>query len=713
MRYGFSTHLLILSVRNSFGWSPKVLFGQDELASSSSGSGSLNDCAGCLIVNKENIFLGPLGKSHGELEMGSQTASAKEKLTALRKLLTEYGVDAYYVPSEDPHMSEYPAAADERRAYISGFTGSAGFALVSQQGAWLWTDGRYHLQAEEELDAEIWTLMKAGTPDCPKLTEFIPQRSEIKRFGVDPFLISKVSMDNFKKTLAKENVEIIPIHKGFGSEKATDLDVLEDIAKGQLNLVDIVWESLDKTGRPKYSTERLTIMPDSLAGATPVEKITQLRETMSKNNCSVFIAAALDEIAWLYNLRGRDSKDNRVFLSYAIVTATDAYLYLKEFDSKHRLTSDVQGHLKANHIVVKSYDVAVEDLKQFIGTGSKVLIPNNINYAVATVANISSKEQAVFMDSPILKMKSIKNSIEIKGMKQAHIADGVALAFFFTWLQSLPNEQLELLDEFKLSRELLEFRKAMRGFVSASFETIAGVDSNGAIVHYRPLEHKSAQINPDGMLLLDSGGHYESGTTDVTRTVHLGVPSRWERELFTRVLMGHIDVADAVFPPKVKSGYLDVLARRYLWEIGLNYAHGTGHGVGHSICVHEMPPTMSYNFEGAEFETGMVISDEPGVYLEGQFGIRIESVLLTKRTSTPVHFNNQTFLGFEQLTLFPYCRRLIQKDLLSQRQLAYLNTYHTNVFVKLAAEINLLPEIINGVTRPDVLRWLREQCLPI
>ncbi|KAI0062687.1 Creatinase/aminopeptidase [Artomyces pyxidatus] len=597
---------------------------------------------------------------------GAQTVPTSERLAALRKLMTEKAVDAYIVPSEDQHSSEYPAQCDERRAFITGFNGSAGTAIVTKDKAYLFTDGRYFLQAEQQLD-QNWTLMRQGMTNVPTWQEFTKKLPKTDRVGIDPELITASDLKSFPDT---------------------------NFSYTDANLVDTIWGA-DRPPRPKN-----TVFPldQKYAGVSPADKLSKVREELKKKDASAMVVTMLDEVAWLFNLRGSDIDFNPVFFAYAVVKSDAATLFI---DSA-QLDEHVKVHL-GSHVEVKPYVEFRDYLKSMAASlkaAQKVLITDKASVAVAEAIG---QDNLIVSRSPVADLKSIKNETEIAGFRASHIRDGAALARYFAWLQ----EQLEAGAEITESggADVLEkFRSELDLYKGLSFTTISSTGPNGAIIHYSPDPKDCAVIKKDQIYLCDSGAQFLDGTTDVTRTWHFGTPTAEEKRAFTRVLQGHIAIDTAIFPNGTTGG--DTWARKYLWQDGLDYRHGTGHGVGHFLNVHEGPhgigTRIAYN--STALKPGMTVSNEPGFYADGRFGIRIENVVIVREVQTLHNFGDKGFLGFENVTMSPIHKKLVDTSLLSVQEREWLDTYHAEVWQKVS------PLLQND---PRALAWLERECAPL
>lgn len=596
-----------------------------------------------------------------------------DRLVTLREELKKRNVQAMIIPTVDPHFSEYAPPCYAYRNFISNFTGSAGTALVTLDGAFLWTDGRYFLQAENELDSN-WSLMKAGLPDTPSIHEFVadslPKGSAV---GVDPFLHSIDFVQKFEEVAADADIRLLHLDS---------------------NPVELIWGS----ERPPKPNGNVRVHDIQYSGKSIVEKLEPLREAMEEKSCSHILLSMLDEVCWLYNIRGTDIPHNPVVLSYALVSKEASRLYV----NPRQLTSDVLEHLSSSGVQVHPYENIRDDLREVACRQERVWIdPNSTSIALKDALG----EFAFAEATPVKFAKACKNEAELQGMREAHIRDGVALSSFLCWLEDHVNTSTQTISEFDAAMKLREFRAKQQGFLDVSFPTIAGFGSNGAIIHYNPSQDECGEINNKEVFLLDSGGQYVDGTTDVTRTMHLGgTPTYHEKECFTRVLQGHIAIDTAVYPEDTTGFMLDALARVPLWSIGLDYRHGTGHGVGACLNVHEGPhsisPRISSNYAG--LKAGMIVSNEPGYYEDGKFGIRIENLLCVVKKQTAHRFGGKDYLGFERLTYVPIDKSMIAWSLLSPEEVRWVNQYHETVWDTLSPrmEAGRYKDWLSEKTRP-------------
>lgn len=609
-----------------------------------------------------------------------------KRLSELRSLMQQPDVDVkvYIVPSGDAHQSEYIADVDARRAFISGFDGSAGLAVVTLDQAALFTDGRYYLQAEQQLDNN-WTLMRSGEPTTPTWQEFVAKylKDQGGRVGFDPQLIS-----------IQEYVELVSKLKDLGEDKIVPVEG---------NLVDKVWDNQPK--RPVNAVHPLGI---EFSGTKFQEKLASIRASLAKENHYGVVVTALDEVAWLFNLRGSDIAYNPVFFSYAIVTKDTATLYLND----EQVTEEVKTHL-GNEVKLAPYSQVFSDLaphREAIEKAGaefgKLLVGKNASLAIQLCAG---KNNLSVGNNPITLMKAIKNSTELDGFRHCHVRDAVSLVKYFAWLESTltnPNYSANPVTEAEAADKLLEFRKQQDQFVGESFATISSTGPNGAIIHYHPRHGACDEIDGKAMYLCDSGGQYKDGTTDVTRTWHFGTPTEFEKEAFTRVVQGVITLETLTFPSGTTGFQLDSVSRSSLWRSGLDFKHGVGHGVGSYLNVHEGPHGIGFRiaYHSVPLKSGMTVTNEPGYYEDGKFGIRIENILLIKEVSGLRNFADIPYLGFENVTLVPIHTKLINKDILSKFESDYLNSYHRRVY-----------ETLSPLLKDDdfTLEWLKRHTSPI
>ncbi|ESK92563.1 aminopeptidase p [Moniliophthora roreri MCA 2997] len=642
--------------------------------------------------------------------MVAQTVQTGPRLTRLRELMQkqENNISAYIVPSEDQHGSEYIADCDERRAFISGFDGSAGCAIITLNEAFMFTDGRYFLQAEQQLD-ENWKLMKQGLPDVPTWQEFLTSHlKEDSRIGLDPTLITFADSTSISKSLKPRNSSLVSIAE---------------------NLVDQVWGS-ERPRRPanpivhldlKYSGESHSSKLNRVVAAITEPASAKAPNTNTKPldgaspTRKVLILTALDEIAWLFNLRGSDITYNPVFFSYAVVyldgTKPRAVLFLQKegVESMSGL-----GDILGQEVEIKAYDeiwsylkTLGEKLRKEIDGQSNeskkvVLVSDKASLAVVETLG---EDIVINAPSPVAALKAIKNSTELEGFRQSHTRDGVALAKYFAWLEeSVAGDKPPT--EWEGAEKLEKFRSELDLFKGLSFDTISSTGPNGAIIHYSPNPKDCPVIEQDQIYLCDSGAQFWDGTTDVTRTWHFGNPTDEEKRAATRVLQGHIAIDTAVFPNGTTGFAIDSWARRALWKDGLDYRHGTGHGVGHFLNVHEGPHGIGVRivYNSTPLKAGMTVTNEPGYYADGKFGVRIENVMLVQETKTPNNFGDKGYLALERVTMCPIQTKLVDTQLLNEEEIQWLNDYHKEVWTKVS------PFLKND---EQAFEWLERECRPI
>jgi Xaa-Pro aminopeptidase len=569
---------------------------------------------------------------------------------ALKSAMTSYDIDFYWVPAEDRHFNEYRPACWQRRSWVSGFSGSAGALLLSPEQGWLWTDGRYFLQAQQQLDAQRFELMRQGIE--PSVLVWLAQHGSGKRVGLDPWCMSLAQRDQWYQQSDRIGFEIkwLPT-----------------------NVVDELW--LDQ---PPLPAEPITVLDIQYSGQAVADKCEQLRLQMAQKGVDYHIINSLDSIAWLLNLRGQDVPCNPVFLAQVLVGQESLALYAQTA----AITDEVRQHLEAAQVEVYPYADFAAALPAL--QGQVWLDPECTPVAVAQAL---TQAELVFAASPLLLSKAVKNTVELAGMAEAHRLDGLALVRFLVWLEAHWQDH----DEVSAAAKLAELRAAAPSFRGLSFDTICGYADHGAIIHYKAESASAHRLGDESLLLLDSGAQYLCGTTDVTRTLHLGQPTEGQRHHYTLVLKGHLALRQAVFVAGTAGEHLDAVARLPLWREFLQYGHGTGHGVGCYLNVHEGPQSISGRLTGVPLVPGMVVSNEPGVYFPGQYGIRIENLVAVTALCEPEDSptGHGPFYGFYDLTLVPYARNLIEPSLLSVSECKWINDYHQQVFDALQADLNV------------------------
>lgn len=576
--------------------------------------------------------------------------SIKERIHALRMTFRPNNIKAFIIPSTDPHLSEYVAPYWMSREWISGFTGSAGTAVILMDKAGLWTDSRYFLQAEKELEGSGITLYKEMLPETPSITKFLCQNLKPgESVSIDGKMFSVQQVKQMKEDLAPYQLQV----NLFG-------DPLKNI-----------WKD-----RPSMPDAPAFIYDVKYAGKSCGEKVAAIRTELKKKGIFALFLSSLDEIAWTLNLRGSDVHCNPVIVSYLLVTQDEVVYFI----SPEKITQEVNEYLQEQQVSLRKYDEAESFLNSF--AGENILIdPKKTNYAIYSAINPACK--VVRGESPVTLLKAIRNEQEIAGIHHAMQRDGVALVKFLKWLEAsvLSGKETEL----SVDRKLHEFRAAQPLYMGESFDTIAGYKEHGAIVHYSATEESDVTLQSKGFLLLDSGAQYLDGTTDITRTIALGELTEEEKTDYTLILKGHIALAMAKFPAGTRGAQLDVLARMPIWSHGMNFLHGTGHGVGHFLSVHEGPQSIRMNENPIVLQPGMVTSNEPGVYKAGSHGIRTENLTLVCKDKEGMFGE---YFKFETITLCPICKKGIIKEMLTAEEVKWFNDYHQTVYKKLSPSLN-------------------------
>lgn len=566
-----------------------------------------------------------------------------KRIEEARKVMKKYKVDAYIVTSSDYHQSEYIDDYFKGREYLSGFTGSAGVLVIFKDEACLWTDGRYHIQAEKQLKGSEIKLFKQGNFGVPTYKEYIISKlAENSKIGIDA------------KILLSSDVNEILSKKKY---KIVDFDLLAEI-----------WDK-----RKKLPDGKIFILEDKYTGKTYKEKVKEIRVALKEKGADYNIISTLDDIAWIYNFRGDDVQHNPVALSFTVISEKKASLYI----DKNKLNEEAKKYFKDNKVEVKGYFEFFEDIKKLKGN---ILVDfNKISYAIYEAI---TKNKLINSMNPSTYLKAHKNEIEIANTKDIHIQDGVAIVKFMYWLKN--NYKKENITEFSAEEKINSLREKIEGYIDLSFSTISAFGKNAAMMHYSAPEKNSTKIE-DGVYLLDSGGTYLKGTTDITRTFFLGKVGKKEKTDNTLVLKGMLALSRAKFLFGATGTNLDVLARQFLWNVGIDYKCGTGHGVGHILNVHEGPHGIRFQYNPQRLEVGMIVTNEPGAYIEGSHGIRIENELLVKEACETEHGK---FLEFETITYAPIDLDGIVKTLLTKEEKQQLNEYHSEVYKKLSPYLN-------------------------
>lgn len=598
-----------------------------------------------------------------------------EKIGALRELMRREGLGAFIFPSTDPHNSEYVADHWKGREWISGFNGSAGTAVVTMTSAALWTDSRYFIAAAEQLKDTEFVLMKeriAGTPTIPEWIGTQLSALNAQRSTLNAHRSTEVGIDGSVMTAAAVEQLVAELRSEGGLTLRTNIDPLRTI-----------W-----TDRPPLPTAPIEIQPMQYAGKSARDKIAEIRNALRKEHADGMLVAALDDIAWTLNLRGSDVHCNPVFVSYLLIDSKKATLFV----DKRKVTPAVADYLRNEGVSVADYDKVGQGLKDYFEYNI-LISPDEVNY---TLYNKVERE-IVCRPSPIPYLKAVKNEAEIEGFRQSQIRDGVAMVKFLRWLK--PAVEAGGQTEMSVDAHLTALRAEQSLFRGISFDTIAGYEEHGAIVHYEATEETDAPLKAEGLLLLDSGAQYQDGTTDITRTIALGRVTEEQRHVYTLVLKGHIQLAMLCFPDGASGTQLDALARKDMWAEGMNFLHGTGHGVGSYLCVHEGPQQIRMEYRPAKFHAGMTVTNEPGIYLEGRFGVRIENLMIAMPYKTTAFGD---FLQFETLTLCPIDTAPIDVEMLTEDEIQWLDDYHKMVFHRLSPHLD-----------GEDVAWLREATKPL
>lgn len=573
-------------------------------------------------------------------------AQVNQRINLLRAAMKENAISAYIIPGTDPHASEYIADYWKEREWISGFDGSAGTFCMTTTEAGVWTDSRYFLQGSEQLKGTEIKLMKQGLPET---LEIIPWLSSKLKSG------DKVGV----------NAELFSVNNFTAMKSELQLNGIELVA---IDLIQSIWEN-----RPALPSNPFFVFDTQYTGKSIADKLSEVRNEMKKLHADIFVLSALDDIAWLFNIRGNDVDYNPVTIAFAMVENEKTTLFIspEKYDEKS------EKYLIENSVTIKNYTEISSELQKISPNKAVLIDGGKFNQALFEMIPSSCPKRNAM--SPVFKLKSVKNSVEMEGVRRAMIKDGVALTRFFIWFEE--NLGKNKMTEISISDKLKSFRATQDGFKGESFGTIAGYKGHGAIVHYKATPESDAEIEPKGILLLDSGGQYLDGTTDITRTIALGKPTEQVKKDNTLVLKGHIQLAMAKFPTNTRGSQLDILARKAMWDEAINYGHGTGHGIGHFLNVHEGPQNIRMDENPITLQPGMIISNEPGLYRTDEYGIRIENlvqVIPAEETEFGV------FLQFETLTHCYIDTQLITTELLTEKERDWLNNYHKNVYKTLS-----------------------------
>ena len=589
----------------------------------------------------------------------------KNRINQLIQLMEEKNIDAYIIPSSDFHQSEYVANYFKSRAYISGFSGSAGTVCILKDGTHgLWTDGRYFLQAEKELNGSGIKLFKMDTEGVKNYDDWLVNYlSEKSTVAFDGRTLSIKDVENLKKKFELKDIKI----------------------KTNEDLIDLIWRD-----RPSLPKGKIIEHVVDYSGKTHNEKLTEIRDIMQEKNADYYILSSLDDIAWTFNLRGSDIDYNPIFLAYAVFTQDAAILYLDE----NKLSDELSDELAKKKIIIKGYDEIFNDVKG-ITSANILLSPSKVNYEIYT--KIDDSNPLIKEEDLTTKMKALKNEAEEKNMENCFVRDGVAMVKFLKWLEeTVPKKDITEIDAIN---KLSQLRSKEDLFVQDSFGYISAYQENAALPHYAAKEETCKTLKPEGFYLMDSGGQYFDGTTDITRTIALGELTPQQKKDYTLVLMGHIDLSRMSFLEGTYGSNLDIIARKPLWDHGYNYNHGTGHGVGYFLNVHEGPQRISRKPSNVTLKSGMVLSNEPGIYRQGEYGIRLENLVIVKN-DYQTEFGE--FMKFKNLTWCPFDLKAIDSSFMNKEQIKWLNNYHKEVY-----------ELLKDRLNQEAQEWLEEKTKPI
>lgn len=577
--------------------------------------------------------------------------TVQKRLSALRELMKKRGVDAYLVPTDDFHASEYVGDYFKCRKYITGFTGSAGTAVITEDMAGLWTDGRYFIQAAQQLEGTSVTLFKMGEPGVPTVHEFLKDKlTEGMCLGFDGRTVSAAEADQLKTLLSDKNIRF---------------SVEED-------LIGEIW-----TDRPELSCEPVMELDVKWTGESRADKCRRIRHKMEEKQADVFVLTSLDDIAWLLNIRGNDIHCCPVVLSYLVMTKEEILLFANE----NAFSKEIQENLHSDGVILKPYDDVYSYAKTI--TSEKTVILSRKCANSRLVNSIPSEVSILDEENLTLLPKAVKNETEVGNERTAHIKDGVAVTKFMYWLKQ--NVGKIKITELSAADYLFDLRKQQENFLGNSFDPIVSYGGHAAICHYSPSPETDIPLEPKGLALCDTGGHYLEGTTDITRTIALGELTEKEKKYFTIVLKGHLNLSDAKFRYGCCGQNLDYIAREPLWRLGEDYNHGTGHGVGYLLNVHEGPNSFRWKSSSAVLEEGMITSNEPGYYVENEFGIRHENLIVCKKAEETAFGQ---FMCFENLTMVPFDLDAVEPALLTDHEKELLNAYHRDVYEKISPYLN-------------------------
>lgn len=595
-----------------------------------------------------------------------KTNEIPERLAAMRQFMEEKRLDAFIIPSTDAHLSEYPPKYWESRKWISGFTGSAGTAVVTKEHAGVWTDSRYFLQASEELKDSGFTLFRMGLAGTPDMTSWII--AQVGKGGT-------VGFDGLVYAASEANIL---------KEKLESKGLLMETTYDPFTVI--------RTDRPEIPKNRAFTLPVEIAGESVPDKIRRINTELKRVDADGILLVTLDAVAWTFNLRGNDVEYNPVAVAYGYVSEKETLLFI----DPDKLTDEIVAAYQKQGVQIAAYNDVFTFISGLPANSTVCVTGNKINYKL--LQTIPPTCNLVDIPSPVDLMKSVKNPTELNGFHNAMLKDGVALVKFYMWLErALPTGEVT---EVTIEEKLREYRSQQELFVGESFGTIAGYAGNGAVIHYHASPESCLQVKPKGLLLIDSGAQYKEGTTDITRTVAVGKLTKQMKRDYTNVLKGHIALATAIYPEGTRGSQLDILARKALWDQCLTYWHGTGHGIGHFLNVHEGPQNIRLEENPTQLQPGMVTSNEPGVYRANQYGIRIENLIVTREYASDDAFG--TFFSFETITLCPIDTQPIIKKMLTKKEVKWFNRYHKMVYNKLKDHLS-----------SEEKAWLKRKTKPI
>ncbi|XP_055371721.1 xaa-Pro aminopeptidase ApepP-like [Condylostylus longicornis] len=599
---------------------------------------------------------------------------AGQILERLRYFMKNESIEAYIVTMSDAHQSEYVSEADKRIKFLTNFTGSGGEAVITENEALLWTDSRYFQQIDNQLELSCWKPMKTGLPDVPKIQDWLNMNllKNNSRIGFDSKCMEWNKFQTYSNSLREKGHHLVAIEN---------------------NLVDKVWEK-----KPSVKKNEIFSLPLKFSGRNISEKVDQVRAKLIEKDADFIVIPTLDNIAWLLNLRGSDIQYNPVFFSYIVLSRNELYLFIDE----ERITPSIYEHFDSHGITIelRKYESVFDEISRMVNeTNDKIYVESPASHAIVELI----PEGRLHISDLVASIKCIKNDIEANGMNEAHIRDAYALVRYMHWLNETIDK--ENITEFVGAEKLTKFRSELDNYIGLSFSVISSVGSNAAMPHYSPEEDTAKQITRNEIYLLDSGGQYWDGTTDVTRTMHFGTPTDFEMECFTRVLKGFIALATSVFPSTTSLNYFDYVARRPLWQAGLDYGHGTGHGVGAFLYVHEYPPSI-HKYSNSLAEVNMFTSNEPGLYLDGQFGIRIEDVIQVVKSDMDNAFSGKGALTFKSITYAPLQTKMIKTSLLNKEEAKFVNDFNRRV-------IDTIGPMLLKANLTATYKWLLQDTIPI